>query len=276
MSPVIRINDEIYARLESLAHGFDTPASVIDRLIDAYVAQNSAKHTQEADIKPAADTNLNQFKSELKKPELVFEPSDEAHFRKLLLEKKKATVTLHKSDGREETKLWNASKFSESSNLRANIWSGFLRNWQRDNIVKAELSIIAEYPRDNVPLGVQDPNSIEAILNDQFTIAVYTHKSKWADLLLISEDGTGYTGDWLIRPYVEPKVVIIYVAEEDMPHSAIIYRADITSIEGPMKQYDKENRFRIHFNNAQEVMTTDLNWKRFASTGSYPVKYFNK
>ncbi len=36
MSQVIRIPQHIYSRLEKLAEGFDTPANVIDRLLDHY------------------------------------------------------------------------------------------------------------------------------------------------------------------------------------------------------------------------------------------------
>jgi|GEM_PF-3713860 hypothetical protein len=34
MCPVVRISDETFARLESLASGFDTPAKVIEKLLD--------------------------------------------------------------------------------------------------------------------------------------------------------------------------------------------------------------------------------------------------
>ena len=36
MSEVIRISEQTYSRLESLARGFDTPGNVIDRLLDFY------------------------------------------------------------------------------------------------------------------------------------------------------------------------------------------------------------------------------------------------
>jgi hypothetical protein len=36
MSEVIRISEQTYNRLESLARGFDTPGNVIDRLLDFY------------------------------------------------------------------------------------------------------------------------------------------------------------------------------------------------------------------------------------------------
>lgn len=36
MCPVIRVSDELFARLESYAIGFDTPSSVIERLLDKH------------------------------------------------------------------------------------------------------------------------------------------------------------------------------------------------------------------------------------------------
>jgi hypothetical protein len=43
MSPVIRIPEHIYKRLESKAEGFDTPASVIERLLNFYDEGNTVK-----------------------------------------------------------------------------------------------------------------------------------------------------------------------------------------------------------------------------------------
>ena len=62
------------------------------------------------------------------KIELHFDPAPEALFKAELLKVKRAFVTLHKEDGRVETKIWNAAKFSASSDLRNNLGSGHLRN----------------------------------------------------------------------------------------------------------------------------------------------------
>ena len=43
MSQVIRIPSEIYKRLESYAVGFDTPAGVIERLLDFYESQTTGE-----------------------------------------------------------------------------------------------------------------------------------------------------------------------------------------------------------------------------------------
>jgi hypothetical protein len=43
MSPVVRIPDSTYKRLESQATGFDTPANVIERLLDYYASNQETK-----------------------------------------------------------------------------------------------------------------------------------------------------------------------------------------------------------------------------------------
>ena len=43
MSPVVRIPETSYKRLESLAIGFDTPSNVIDRLLDFFEENSSSK-----------------------------------------------------------------------------------------------------------------------------------------------------------------------------------------------------------------------------------------
>ncbi len=40
MSPIVRISDDIYKRLESHAVGFDTPSNVIEKLIEYYESRN--------------------------------------------------------------------------------------------------------------------------------------------------------------------------------------------------------------------------------------------
>lgn len=127
MCPVIRISDDLYKRLESQAQGFDTPTGVIERLLDSY---EGSKPTAK---KPSSKAST--------KPELVFHPGDESLFKKKLVESGKAYILLHYSDGTSKESVWNAQRFTLTSNLRGNLWSGYLRNWKKDGIVKAELAI---------------------------------------------------------------------------------------------------------------------------------------
>jgi hypothetical protein len=74
--------------------------------------------------------------------EIAFLPADENGFRSLLIQQKRAYVVIYKSDGTiEPVKEWTASRFTESSSLRNNIFSGHLRNWKQRGIVKAVFSI---------------------------------------------------------------------------------------------------------------------------------------
>ncbi len=139
MCPVVRIPDELFRKLEKLAVGFDTPAAVIERLINLH---------GNLDVSENEWNDSKQFK----KPELIFYPSDEEKFRQLLLREKKAYVLLHNVSGWAELYEWNAGKFSEKSNLRGNIWSGFLRGWREKEIVKAEFFIKEE----NIPEEVRE------------------------------------------------------------------------------------------------------------------------
>ena len=114
----IEISDKTFARLESRAIGFDTPESVIIRLLD------------DSEGLPE------------KKPILSFNPDDESIFLKKLIENKEAEVVLYKTDGKREVTRWKANKISGASNLRANLWSGFLRGWKQKGIVSAEFTVL--------------------------------------------------------------------------------------------------------------------------------------
>ena len=118
MSVTISLPDDVYQRLERLAVGFDTPVRVIERLLD----EGSAGFTKA-------------------RPTLTFSP-DESAFKHELLISKKAQVVLHLKSGGREVLHWNASRFKSSSNLRANLWLGFLRDWKDKGITSAELSVL--------------------------------------------------------------------------------------------------------------------------------------
>jgi predicted CopG family antitoxin len=123
---------DVYKRLESHANGFDSPSSVIERLLDHFEGKpekNYARETAPQVVK-------------IRKPELVFHPS-EKEFKENLLKQKKAFVCLHKSNGTIEKVEWKATRFSRDSSLRGNLWSGLLRNWETKGIIKAELSVDA-------------------------------------------------------------------------------------------------------------------------------------
>ena len=71
---------------------------------------------------------------------IVYYPADEESFKQELLQKKIAYLLLHKLDGTKEIKEWNASNFQAHSSVNGNLRSGYLRNWKKKGIVKAEIS----------------------------------------------------------------------------------------------------------------------------------------
>jgi hypothetical protein len=74
--------------------------------------------------------------------QIDFFPADESMFKSLLIQRKRAYVRLYTSDGKAgPVTEWNAERFTETSNLRGNLFSGYLRNWKNRGIVKAELAI---------------------------------------------------------------------------------------------------------------------------------------
>ncbi len=132
--PKVRLSPAVYKRLEFHAQGFDTPAAVIERILNEYES-----------IKGIATDTTSQGNTlePSSSRELVFLPS-EAEFRNDLLAYKRASVLLEFTDGSTEEKSWNADKFTETSNLRGNLASGYLRGWSEQGIVKATFNVPEE------------------------------------------------------------------------------------------------------------------------------------
>lgn len=112
----IEISEKLYDRLGKHVKGFETPEEVIMRILDHYESRNSEK-----------------------RPELVFEP-DEEGFKSELLRKKMAWKIFEFADGSKQIEEWAANQFNENSNLRANIWSGALRDWKNKGIKQLTLT----------------------------------------------------------------------------------------------------------------------------------------
>ncbi|MDR2925138.1 MAG: hypothetical protein LBU76_04205 [Azoarcus sp.] len=120
--PKIYVSDVTFQRLKERVTGFnDTPEAVIERLLD--------------------DASAPQPVCKTPKPELIFRPADEGEFKRLLIQRRRATVVLYKGDGTNETLKWTAKRIKPESDLRGNIWSGYLRGWESKGIVRAEFSV---------------------------------------------------------------------------------------------------------------------------------------
>ncbi|MBA0187128.1 hypothetical protein [Pectobacterium odoriferum] len=122
--PQIDISDTVYKRLEQHAIGFDTPEQVIIRLLN---------------LTEGAITS---------KPELVFAPEDDKAFKSAFILSGHAEIALYYNSGKREVIHWEAKRFNDDSNLRANLWSGHLRNWKNKGIVKAELAALPRETSD--------------------------------------------------------------------------------------------------------------------------------
>lgn len=178
MSPIIRISDTLYKRLETRAVGFDTPAKLIERLLD-----------EVDNIQP---NKIAELTENTIKPELVFNPVSEDQFKKLLVKNKQAEIALYKSDGTREISIWNASRFRSDSNLRGNLWSGQLRGWKEKCIIKAEISILPS------------PNCIEEVGEIEQTKVLASYFNLKYDEMerLEFEIGTNESNDGLIYNYI--------------------------------------------------------------------------
>lgn len=131
MCPTIHISSRVYEGLKGLAEPFETPTGVIQRLLDVHYGNSEGGGSPKTTPIPMPEG----------RPILSFTPSDEDVFKAMLIDRKQAQVVLHLSDGSTESVTWIAERFSTNSNLRANIWSGYLRGWKEKGIVKAEFTI---------------------------------------------------------------------------------------------------------------------------------------
>lgn len=130
MNKTIEIPVSLYQRLSSHAKGFETPATVIERLLNSFEGQKSTEPS--LSLKKSVSLPISL--------EIVYYPTDEESFKQKLLQKKIAYLVLHKLDGTKEIKEWNASSFQPHSSVNGNLRSGYLRGWKNKGIVKAEIS----------------------------------------------------------------------------------------------------------------------------------------
>lgn len=135
MKRQIEVSEEIYSRLESLARGFDTPESVIERILDNYDQKLESNPPASFASPPRPIIRLND------QLELIFSPVDELKFKELLLKVKAAQIHMYKINGSKIVKTWRVKNFTESSNLKGNLLSGYLRGWREKGIYKAEVVI---------------------------------------------------------------------------------------------------------------------------------------
>lgn len=135
MSSVIRLPERLYKRLGKYAEGFETPVQVIERLLNQLegVEENEGENETEENFD---DRNRLPIK---------LTPSDVVLFKERLLETRMAQILIHYTNGRNESKVWQAYRFSETSNVMGNLRSRpeFRQGeWQLQNIKYISVSIL--------------------------------------------------------------------------------------------------------------------------------------
>ena len=140
MQKTIEISVTLYERLGQLAQTFETPQDVITRLLDSY----EMKEIDSGSVEPKITTIgkiVSQNVRKYNKLDINFFPSDILQFKSLLLKKKQAWILLHMNDGSKNLHQWNASRFSDNSDVLGNLRSGYLRGWREKGIICADIAI---------------------------------------------------------------------------------------------------------------------------------------
>ena len=168
MSRNIELSDTTFSRLEQLAVGFDTPESVIIRLLDTAEGKTETK------------------------PTLTFSPDDESQFKRELIISKEAEIVIYKHDSSREISHWNANRLSDSSNLRGNLWSGILRGWKKKGISKVELSVL--------PQGLNEPgDETELIKALALEFQLTFEEMNQLDYRIAEGGSTGITYNYIVN-----------------------------------------------------------------------------
>ncbi len=139
----IAIEEKILFRLGSYAQKNELQSSseAIAALLDAH---NAAPPKSPPSFSSEVKTELHSdsprhYGGQL---EIEYFPSGEENFRKEFLVRRGAHVRIHYwGDKKSITRFWHAYKFSESSNVRGNLASGYLRGWREKGICRVEVSI---------------------------------------------------------------------------------------------------------------------------------------
>jgi hypothetical protein len=141
MKKTIEISTELYQRLGKIAQAFESEQSVIERLIDFYENEKNSDNIALSNDTVIEQTQLLPITVYRSKLEEHYYPSNLNQFKLLLIETKKAWVKLSYVDGTVTVQEWNALRFSETSDVRGNLKSGYLRHWREKRIVRADIAI---------------------------------------------------------------------------------------------------------------------------------------
>ena len=102
------------------------------------------KITEEISLVENEENSFNNNENDYKTLDIEFYPNDILEFKELLLQYKSAYINIYYTDGSTKTKEWNASRFSETSDVIRNLRSRpeFRQgNWQQEKIKKVSVEI---------------------------------------------------------------------------------------------------------------------------------------
>ncbi|MBA5249036.1 MAG: hypothetical protein FE834_05815 [Gammaproteobacteria bacterium] len=149
MSQVIKIDEQLYQRLSTHVKGFETPSQVINKILDFYEKENNIESNSVENMIDRYEKENNitsdspiQLLVSATRLDIIYHPiNDENAFKRALLKTKLAYVKMYKTNGESEIAEWHATRFTESSSVKGNLTSGYLRDWRNRGIFKAEISI---------------------------------------------------------------------------------------------------------------------------------------
>ncbi len=141
----IEISSDLYARLGTLAISFETPAQVIEKLLNAYQDKgNLPEPNNEITISNNPTPRIGDSNRDLPELEIIYfsdnDKDGEEGFKEDFLDKGKAYIKLFYLNGKDEIKIWNKIRFNDNSFVKGNLMTGRLRHWKKDGICKAVLS----------------------------------------------------------------------------------------------------------------------------------------
>src|SRR6187455_2921174 len=105
--------------------------------------------------------------------------------------------------------------------------------------------------------------AVDLLEPNESALAVFTR----GDHLEMYSDGSGSSGNWVIKPNRQlDKFIIYYRHMELVPTQVEVYLADYIDV-APSKE---GSRLIVNFKNARRMGTTNSNWYEFVGPGTAP------
>lgn len=217
MSQVVRLPAAFIERLKPYAQPFETPLTVLNRILDDYEQiLGKTKPT----VQPAITKKL------LSSPDIVFLDGNEDVFKTGFLTQGRAYLKIFYVDGRNEITPWELRGFSASSSAVGNLRSGRLRNWREKGIIRVDLAVDKDDLGDSTAdLQEKARGSLHSLLNQ---IKVEQQNEATKNLLIVNGEGTEEAARFAIQPVVtqcqndNPSIQISF----DVSQNQVIFSAN--------------------------------------------------